>query len=330
MKYFYKENSVLEKKIAIFFAKLSDWNQTYCNGELSILLLGSLSRGEGSWIVDDSGQFLIISDIEFFTIYPKGFKGFQEFLVYLAKLKEDIFFDQSSLLFHIDNTFVCKNGLRKIERKLLIFDAIKYGRILSGPNIIELFPKIDIHNINLFDIRDILTHRLFSVMYYGWELKRNGNLEQYRYNLAKNSLDLMTVLLTKKNILLSGNENKLRAIEKIIDEKCIINYFYYCLDIKLTMTSTYKFSIEEMENLFIEIIALSSKNFKMPIISIICNSKFIIRRKLGIVKRIIKYRYLPNNRQISTLINKFINKNELTEYDVMDNLILNGYPKISP
>ena len=50
MKYFYRENPELEQKIDEFFRALSRYNDTHYNGELSIILLGSLSRGEATWL----------------------------------------------------------------------------------------------------------------------------------------------------------------------------------------------------------------------------------------------------------------------------------------
>ena len=79
MKYFFSENLELEQKIDQFFDILSDKNKQKYAGELSILLLGSLSRGEATWSVTADGRFQLLSDIEFFTAYPDGFAAFESF-----------------------------------------------------------------------------------------------------------------------------------------------------------------------------------------------------------------------------------------------------------
>ena len=45
--YFYKENPTIEKMVDRYFERLSEENEREFNGELSVFLLGSLSRGEG-------------------------------------------------------------------------------------------------------------------------------------------------------------------------------------------------------------------------------------------------------------------------------------------
>ena len=57
-----------------------------------------------------------------------------------------------SLLFHIDNTYVCRE-LPDLERKLLTFDARNMGITVVGEDFKNLIPEIDIHNINYYDLK---------------------------------------------------------------------------------------------------------------------------------------------------------------------------------
>ena len=104
MSYFYKENPAIEKMVDLYFEKLSEENEREFNGELSVFLLGSLSRGEGTWVEIENG-FKLLSDIEFFTVYPSGFSGFDSWNSILEKVKNEVFSGEASILFHIDNTF---------------------------------------------------------------------------------------------------------------------------------------------------------------------------------------------------------------------------------
>lgn len=48
-KFFWTNNEHLEQEVNNFFKMLEDYNQKEFNGEISMLLLGSMSRGEATW-----------------------------------------------------------------------------------------------------------------------------------------------------------------------------------------------------------------------------------------------------------------------------------------
>ena len=194
MKYFRKENVALEEKIDSYFERIEKYNREHFEGKLSVMLLGSLSRGEATWVKDGENDKML-SDIEYFTIYPDGFMAFSEYNEMCERAKNEVFGNQKSSLFHIDNTFVKKEALCYMERKLITYDAKCMGKTVVGEDCVKLLPEITIENINLCDIKDILTHRIFYVLYYGKEMGEKGKTEEYKYLLSKNSLDLMTVIL---------------------------------------------------------------------------------------------------------------------------------------
>jgi hypothetical protein len=325
MSFFYKRNESLEFKVNSYFSQLETYNREHFGGVLSVVLLGSLSRGEGTWI-EQNGKTVLLSDIEFFTVYPKSFEAFDEFESYIQTAAVESFSDNSCSLFHVDNTFIAETELGSLEKKLLIFDAIHFGKCVVGKDVMCMFPKIDIDNINLYDIRDILTHRAFSVLYYGLPLKKQGNVEQYRYSLAKNSLDLMTVLLAKKGVLVSGFINKIDAIKKLDFSDDLKEYFSYCLSVKLGENYSKNYSAEEMEHYFVSIVGNAQRNFRISVRNTRKNLKSILKRRLGIVKRSLKYRHLVFGNHLARLIMS-IEKNEtISEREKMDNLVLNGYP----
>lgn len=325
MNYFHKEHPALRSAVDRFFAELGTYNELYCGGKLSVILLGSLSRGEATWIETDAGAAML-SDIEFFTVYDQGFEDFAAFDRAIRAAAEQAFPDQTSSLFHIDNTYVCREHLGRMERKLLTYDAKQMGKTVVGPDAVCLLPQITLENINLWDIRDILTHRMFSVLYYGLPLKNRGEQTQYRYCLAKNSLDLMTVLLCRHGLLASGFGNRLELVKQLPVQERIKDYFSYCLAVKLGQDQAEAFTTREMEELFLELVKNLRRQFRIPLKNTLRNAKYVVRRVLGIAKRAIKYKHIPRPGHLKALIGSFEQKQLLTKKDLKNNLVLNGYP----
>lgn len=319
------ENPGLEKAVDRFFGALGAYNDASCGGSLSVILLGSLSRGEGTWIKTESGDRLV-SDIEFFTVYDRDFRDFAGFDRAIREAAEQVFSDQNSLLFHIDNTYVCRQSLGAMERKLLTYDAKQTGKTVVGSDAVCLLPQITIENINLWDIRDILTHRVFAVLYYGLPLKNAGEAAQYRYCLAKNSLDLMTVLLCSYGLLASGFANRLALVQTLPIEETTKAYFAYCLALKLGQVAEEAFSIGQMEEMFLLLVKNLQKSFRVPLKNTARNAKAVARRVLGICKRACKYRHIPRPGHLNRLVAEFAQKTPLTGPALKTNLVLNGYP----
>jgi len=329
MKYFYSENAELERKVDSFFALLSEENEKKYKNALSILLLGSLSRGEATWRQTEDGNIQMLSDIEFFTVYPNSFSQFSLFDEDLKRASEEVFGTNNTSLFHIDNTYVNINALHKMERKLLIYDAKVFGQCVVGEDILSLLPEISVNTINWCDIWDIMTHRVFSVLYYGFPFKRQGMENEYRYSLAKNSLDLMTVILVENKRLESGFERRLNMLKEMDIPSKWIEYFTYCLDIKLGKKSECEYTLGDMERLFSEILTSLETTFHVPISNIVVNAKSVLRRRTGMVKRAIQSRHIPPlcHRHLRNLLEDYNKDMELSTYDKKNNYVLHGYPK---
>ena len=327
MNYFYVPNIELEDSINTFFNKLSEINETKYDGQLSVILLGSLSRGEGSWGVNH-GQLILYSDIEFFTVVPSSFNKKGLFAEEIQKTAAECFSKYGGDLFHVDNTFLEKESIKMIERKILTFDAKNMGKMMMGDNCLHIFPYIDIKNINLEDIWDVMIHRMFYVSYYGTNYRKNGDTEGYRYTIAKNSLDLMTVLLAKHGKLVSGFRQKLEALKEFNIPKEYYDFFEYCLMIKLRIPKTVEYSIEKMEQMFVEIQKELFGTFNIPYNNRIKNWRYIVKRRLGILKRMCKKKTITFGRNyfFYNLLNKYQKGECLTDRDLVQSYILNGYP----
>ena len=327
MKYFYKTNDILETAIDSFFSILNKANDEKYSGELSILLLGSLSRGEATWTyVDD--RITLLSDIEFITFYPKGFSDFSAFDCDIKKAAALIEEKMGSSLFHIDNTWIKKEKIGSLERKLLIFDAQEMGVTVIGEDMKGQLPLINITNINLEDIWDIIVHRIFSVLYYGSKLSHTNDCYEYRYLIAKNSLDLMTVLLVKNGRLISGFKNRINEIKKlhISDENVL--FFEYCLSVKFGSEASGYFQVDEMIQIFIKLCEDLYNEFKIPLRNKIRNWRVILRRHAGMIKRslIIKHISYTRVKHLGRLLSTIKENKELDNIDIVNNYILNGYP----
>ncbi|MDO5479335.1 MAG: hypothetical protein Q4G23_09265 [Clostridia bacterium] len=327
MKYFRKENVALEEKIDSYFEAIEKYNREHFEGKLSVMLLGSLSRGEATWVKDGENDKML-SDIEYFTIYPDGFIAFSEYNEMCERAKNEVFGNQKSSLFHIDNTFVKKEALCYMERKLITYDAKCMGKTVVGEDCIKLLPEITIENINLCDIKDILTHRIFYVLYYGKEMRENGKTEEYKYLLSKNSLDLMTVILAHYGKIASGFVKRFEIIKDLDIPEEWKNYFAYCLSVKLSEPVENSYAVNEMENIFIEIVEFLHKNFKVPLKNVLLNRRHVLKRRMGIVKRAIKYCFIPRFRHLKGLIKIYDKDKVLKEINIKNNLIINGYPII--
>lgn len=325
MKYFHKDNPQLQAAIDGYFAALADYNDTHFDGCLSVLLLGSLSRGEATWVETESGP-VMVSDIEFFVVHPDDFDRFAKFDAVMEEAAKTHFTAAKTSLFHIDTGYVSRGQLPRMERKLLTFDAMNMGKTVVGQDVVGLLPHITLDNVNLMDIRDILTHRTFSVLYYGLPLKAEGKTEQYRYSIAKNSLDLMTVLLVSHGQLISGFANRLEQVRQLPIDPAIKNYFGYCLSLKLQTDCDTAYSVEEMETLFLQIVKDLQNRFRVPLKNRFINAKFVTRRYLGMLKRALRYRHLPAAGHLGRLVRQYEEKRPLTETQLRDNLVINGYP----
>lgn len=327
MSYFFNPNEELEAHINSFFEKLRDVNKTQFQEALSILLLGSLSRGEATWTNID-GRITLLSDIEFFTIYPHGFNQFEVFNKAIEEAACMVSEETGSSLFHVDNSWIPKNDIGRIERKLLTFDAQEKGIVVFGEDVKKLLPRIDLNNINLEDISDILTHRVFSILYYGSNMPHNEKSIEYRYLLAKNSLDLMTVMLAKNGILVSGFIEKAEAVNELSIKEEEKNFFNYCLSVKLGTKVKHSFTISEMENMFIYLCEELSCSFRIPVSNRVMNLVSITRRRAGMIRRAIITMHLPKYRSthLKNMIQTYKLKQTLNNTQLLDNYVLHGYP----
>ena len=151
-------------------------------------------------------------------------------------------------------------------------------------------------------------------------------MEGYRYSLAKNSLDLMTVLLVSHGLLESGFVRRLELVRSLPIDEQIKAYFTYCLSIKLSTDCEVTFTIEEMEEQFLGLLKDLSHAFRVPLKNVWRNRRVVLRRRLGMAKRALRYRHFPRCGHLKSLIASFEKKLPLTYRQLNNNLMINGYP----
>lgn len=277
--YFYKENKYITKIINSYFENIEIILNAN-NLRSSILLIGSLSRGEGTWKFIDN-HYKVYSDVEFWIIYENEIdKTILD--NELGIIKSKIFNNTDWPLFHIDYSYVRLDNLKKMERRFLVFEAKQLGKTIIGEDYRNVLPEINIKNIYIDDIRDIIFHRLFS--YFHYSANSNISDDDERYIIAKNSLDLITYFLVKNNYLVAGLSQRLSIFMQNYND--FESYYNYCYAIKRGEDNSKTFTLDEMKMIFISLI----KHYyhqKLKQKKILLNLWFLLRRKAGIFKRII-------------------------------------------
>ncbi len=174
----------------------------------SVLLTGSTSRGELSYVIKDS-RLSVYGDYEFFVIARGAIdKVDRDRLAKAYAALERKF--ASSPLFHIDYTYIDKTRLRNLPLHLKHFETKRNGITIYGDDLKGLLPYVTIAGLDFKDLNEILIWRLWSMLLYlpQWLLEgRTATRDEellYRYVVCRNFLDLATWILPRKGVLLAS------------------------------------------------------------------------------------------------------------------------------
>jgi len=174
--------------------------------EASVLLLGSAARGElaEGWI---GGRREVFSDYEFMvvTAHRVDSRTRAEIQRRVDTLRRSLGYRNP--LFHIDVTWQQRDRLPRLPPTIFTFELKENARLLAGPDIRPHIPIVTLANLNRYKTNDILHNRLWAVLLYipsAFIRGRMSELEEITtgYLLARNALDLSTVLLPMQGILL--------------------------------------------------------------------------------------------------------------------------------
>lgn len=190
---------------------------------LSVLLLGSTSRGELSYREKKEGLSLL-SDYEFFII-AKGMPDRK----YAGRLKDYYLglqrkIGRGSPFFHIDFDFIPLFKLRHLSKTFFTYDLKKTGITIWGEDVKKEIAEVTLENIDLKELNETLIWRLLAVfLYTPPELLREGTLSEekeilFKYLLSRNILDIATWLLPWEKELIPTFQKRTAFIKKHYEE----------------------------------------------------------------------------------------------------------------
>ena len=214
-------------------------------GVLSIIALGSLPRGELSYRMRN-GNLELFSDIEL-IIVTKGKISKEDQIVLIKNLKSlRKRFQTASPLFDIAVEFLSLQEFKKLPYKVRFYELKESGEVLFGEDIRYMIPRVNVNNRNIKDTNNIILRRLLSILlYFPRELFEDKRMDfahdVFKYTVARNALDIATVLLFQKGIFLPTYREKIEYIVSNSDKftndfgSDFPHFLTRCLKVKLDM-----------------------------------------------------------------------------------------------
>jgi len=276
----------------------------------SIILIGSTARGELSYIINEKGNLDIFSDYEFVIVSNYHFASHQ-----IQTLKEQFKKNKNEWgiknpLFHIDFGIFSPIKWRLNAMSIWTYELKSCGFVIYGEkNILKTLPDINISNIDLGNTNELILVRLWMQLL---NIPINiiegkaDNYEKYlfRYFLARNILDILTIFLPNKGILFSSYSKRVNYFKKnyhrlflFQDNKSAI-VFDEALKLKLYLKSKYslKWYYKYMLKGYIQLINnltrsnivfdnFSEKNLHEISINIIKNNNFLKDKSIKKTRR---------------------------------------------
>jgi predicted nucleotidyltransferase len=190
-------------------------------GIVSIILIGSTARKEETYIKKDN-ESKLLSDIEFLIVIGK--KGNVERITELLnKNISRIYSRETSGLFHIDYSIYYENKLKFLDKRFINFETKYCGQVFWGDKtILAKFPDITIRNMNYSELQTVVIHRMYSVYKY---LKILQDETDKIYILARNMLDIVTIILPYEKILLPTYNFRVNSVKNIMHREGLEKYF---------------------------------------------------------------------------------------------------------
>ena len=135
---------------------------SFCNENLGVLLVGSTSRGEFCWLGDIDNPSLY-SDIEFIVVVNDNEKKYEKmFRKKIDYMNENLDYGDKFKIDYVLNTWT---GIKKVDKKIFIFDSRNAGVDLGKKPILCELPEVNILNINFKELNDVCLHRMRAVIH---------------------------------------------------------------------------------------------------------------------------------------------------------------------
>lgn len=216
----------------------------------SVILFGSTSRGELSYVVRDDGQIDLLSDYEFVIVTRRRPAGGQ-----YSALKEA--FDSNkarwgirSPLFHIE--FLLNSTVRfatktPLVRRIGTYELFEEGVTLFGDNLLghPLGGRITAENLDYGNTNGLILERLWWLLFY---MPRSATSHQMafaeeeiiNYLTARSALEILAIFLPHEGVLVSGYTRRVEWLTRHYPEGAYFDdsfheYVSNCLDHKLNL-----------------------------------------------------------------------------------------------
>ena len=285
MKYFTVDNLALSSLIDASFRKIDDQLKRNDLERYSLLLIGSFSRGEASWHKIEN-RIILLSDIEFYFIYENSVNTKIIYDIIKSCLLDNLN-DYTSAFFHIDVSFIPLQKVSKLQKRLINYEAKKFGYVVSGLDYKGRFPDIDVKSINKLDIQNIIFHRAFSHYYYCSSRHDVSEIEKL-YSLSKNALDLINIVLIDQKVLLPGVAQRLKYF--LANHNYFNDFYYTCSKIKFDDDFSIISYNQALSNYVLLLEDIYFRYIKK-------RTLFSLRSYLGVIKRICVTKKLPLSRK---------------------------------
>ena len=221
----------------------------------SVLLIGSSSRNELSYSNKDTLD--LFSDIEFLIITKKPLLQDKISSIDYAMKSLEKSINSRSPLFHIDYGISTINKFRLTPATLFSYEVKNLGVLVYGEDARNDLKKITLSNLDFGNLNELIIVRLWNMFINVNNNYLNNNANSYekfivQFFYSRNILDILTILLPNKGVLIGGYRNRLNFFIREFDDNKWNDYkdgFGAATNLKLDLEV--KISIEEAQGLFL-------------------------------------------------------------------------------
>jgi hypothetical protein len=197
-------------------------NSLNINNIVSILFIGSASRGELSFQFGEKG-IDIYSDYEFVIVVKKILKK-QDYdsLNNLFRRLEKKWLIKSPL-FQIDYGVSTLFKFKHTPPTLWSYEAKNLGVIIYGSDVRGNLATVKINNLDFGNLNELIIIRLWNMLIHinnGFLKKENNEYENFiiKFYYSRNILDILTILLPNYGILKDGYQNRIEYFSNSFNE----------------------------------------------------------------------------------------------------------------
>jgi hypothetical protein len=173
----------------------------------TLYLLGSAARDELSALHHPDGSIEFFSDLEFLLVADAPLTADRHYALDQAMREAERAVANPNPLFHIDLITRERARLKRFPFIIFTYELKQNARLLHGEDLRAEIPDVTMANLDLRNTREILYKRLWAILLHlpCRFVEGAPSLAEQRvagYVLARNALDLTTVLLPHAGVLL--------------------------------------------------------------------------------------------------------------------------------